>query len=178
MRVDFNVPQECRQRSACKRLANSVGLELGAAWESFGALEFHVFTFKYWPFATMSCNFLMLFDATSPPRNLRREGQGRSHQDHQHSANWRCFAHHQEGRMIEVRFVSECFICFDSYTSFCSRLESELSFGLGLGEGCQVHCVGISPWPTWWKRRGSFEAALVCQWILMVGWGVNSATCS
>ena len=27
MRVDFNVPQECRQRSACKRLANSVGLE-------------------------------------------------------------------------------------------------------------------------------------------------------
>ena len=104
----------------------------------------------------MSCNFLMLFDATSPPRNLRREGQGRSHQDHQHSANWRCFAHHQEGRMIEVRFVSECFICFDSYTSFCSRLESELSFGLGLGEGCQVHCVGISPWPTWWKRRGSF----------------------
>ena len=31
-----------------------------------------------------------------------------------HSANWRCFADHQEG----------------------------------LGEGCQVHCVGIPPWPT------------------------------
>ena len=27
------------------------------------------------------------------------EGQGRPYQDHQHSANWWCFAHHQEGRV-------------------------------------------------------------------------------
>ncbi len=36
-----------------------------------------------------------------------------------------------------------------------------LCFGSGLGEGCPVRCVGIPPWPTWWKSRGSFEAGIL-----------------